>query len=76
MAKLQDRAKDRASDVRPYIERAFKDERVREDVKSAVMTARETHDIPLRVIDGREAPAPHAPRTPGLSPERAGSGVA
>ena len=44
MAKLQDRAKDRASDVRPYIERAFKDERVREDVKSAVATAREIYD--------------------------------
>ena len=37
MAKLQDRALDRASDVKPYIERAFKDERVREDVKSAIM---------------------------------------
>ena len=44
MAKLQDRAKDRASDVKPYLERAFKDERVREDVKSAVMTAREIYD--------------------------------
>jgi hypothetical protein len=44
MAKLQDRAKDRAGDVRPYIERAFKDERVREDVKSAIMTAREIYD--------------------------------
>lgn len=44
MAKLQDRALDRASDVKPYIERAFKDERVREDVKSAIMTAREIYD--------------------------------
>jgi hypothetical protein len=44
MAKLQDRAKDRAQDVRPYIERAFKDERVREDVKSAVATAREIYE--------------------------------
>jgi hypothetical protein len=44
MAKLQDRAKDRASDVKPYLERAFKDERVREDVKSAVMTAREIYE--------------------------------
>ena len=43
MAKLQDRALDRANDVRPYIERAFKDERVREDVKSAIMTAREIY---------------------------------
>jgi hypothetical protein len=47
MAKLQDRAKDRAGDVRPYIERAFKDERVREDVKSAIMTAREIYDQPM-----------------------------
>src|SRR5206468_9840626 len=44
MAKLQDRARDRASDVKPYIERAFKDERVREDVKSAIATAREIYD--------------------------------
>ena len=43
MAKLQDRAMDRANDVRPYLERAFKDERVREDVKSAIMTAREIY---------------------------------
>ncbi len=40
MAKL----KDRASDARPYLERALKDERVREDVKSAVGTAREIYD--------------------------------
>ena len=44
MAKLQDRALDRASDVKPYLERAFKDERVRDDVKSAIMTAREIYD--------------------------------
>jgi hypothetical protein len=50
MAKLQDRALDRASDVRPYIERAFKDERVREDVKSAIMTAREIYD---QLMSGR-----------------------
>ena len=54
MAKLQDRAKDRASDVRPYIERAFKDERVREDVKSAVMTAREIYD---QLMGGRQLTA-------------------
>jgi len=44
MAKLQDRARDRASDVRPYVERALKDDRVREDVKSAIATAREIYD--------------------------------
>jgi len=44
MAKLQDRARDRASDVKPYFERALKDERVREDVKSAIATAREIYD--------------------------------
>ena len=44
MAKLQDRARDRASDVKPYIERALKDERVREDVKSAIATAREIYE--------------------------------
>jgi len=50
MPKLQDRARDRASDVRPYIERALKDERVREDVKSAIATAREIYD---QLLGGR-----------------------
>jgi hypothetical protein len=54
MAKLQDRALDRASDVKPYIERAFKDERVREDVKSAIMTAREIYD---QLMGGRQLTA-------------------
>jgi hypothetical protein len=40
MAKL----KDRASEARPYFERALKDERVRDDVKSAIATAREIYD--------------------------------
>lgn len=35
---------DRASEAKPYFERAFKDERVREDVKSAIATAREIYD--------------------------------
>ena len=51
MAKLQDRAKDRASDMKPYLERAFKDERVREDVKSAIATAR---DIYEQLLGGRQ----------------------
>ena len=54
MAKLQDRALDRASDVKPYIERAFKDERVREDVKSAIMTAREIYE---QLMGGRQITA-------------------
>jgi hypothetical protein len=54
MPKLQDRAKDRASDVKPYLERAFKDERVREDVKSAIMTAREIYD---QLMGGRQITA-------------------
>jgi hypothetical protein len=44
MAKLQERARGKASDARPYIERAFKDEKVREDVKSAIATARDIYD--------------------------------
>jgi hypothetical protein len=51
MAKLQDRAIDRASDVKPYLERAFKDERVREDVKSAIATARDIYD---QLLGGRQ----------------------
>ena len=50
MAKLQDRALDRANDVRPYLERALKDEQVREDVKSAIATAR---DIYEQLLGGR-----------------------
>jgi hypothetical protein len=50
MAKLQDRARDTASDVRPYIERALKDEKVREDVKSAIATARDIYD---QLLGGR-----------------------
>ncbi|MEP6908798.1 MAG: hypothetical protein ABI896_00040 [Actinomycetota bacterium] len=50
MAKLQDRARDKASDARPYIERAFKDEQVREDVKSAIATARDIYD---QLLGGR-----------------------
>src|SRR6188508_2824223 len=50
MAKLQDRARDRASDARPYIERAFKDEKVREDVKNAIATARDVYD---QLLGGR-----------------------
>ena len=51
MAKLQDRAKDRAGDVKPYLERALKDERVREDVKSAIATARQIYD---QLLGGRQ----------------------
>jgi hypothetical protein len=43
MAKIQDRAKGRASDVKPYLQRALKDEQVRDDVKSAIATAREIY---------------------------------
>jgi len=50
MAKLQDRALDRANDVKPYLERAFKDEQVREDVKSAILTAREIYN---QLMSGR-----------------------
>jgi hypothetical protein len=50
MAKLQDRARDTANDARPYIERAFKDEKVREDVKSAIATARDIYD---QLLGGR-----------------------
>ena len=44
MAKTRDKVIDRANGARPYIERAFKDEKVREDVKSAIATARDIYD--------------------------------
>ena len=50
MAKLQERARGKASDARPYIERAFKDEQVREDLKSAIATARDIYD---QLLGGR-----------------------
>jgi hypothetical protein len=50
MAKLQEKARDRASDFRPYLERALTDEQVREDVKSAVSTAREIYE---QLLGGR-----------------------
>src|SRR4026208_182781 len=43
MAKLQDRGTGRADHGRPDSERAFKGEQVREDVKSAILTAREIY---------------------------------
>ena len=50
MPKLQDRARNTANDARPYIERALKDEKVREDVKNAIATAR---DIYAQLLGGR-----------------------
>ena len=38
------RAKDRVSDVRPYVERALKDEQVRENVKNAFAAARDVYN--------------------------------
>ena len=40
MAKTRDRITDTAENVRPYVERAVKDEEVRENVKSALAAAR------------------------------------
>jgi hypothetical protein len=38
------KAKDRVADVRPYVERALKDEEVRESVKSAFFAARDVYN--------------------------------
>ena len=37
-------AKDRVSDVKPYVQRAIKDEELRENLRSAYATAREVYD--------------------------------
>lgn len=50
MAKTRDRITDTAENVRPYVERAVKDEEVRENVKSALMAARNIYD---ELIGGR-----------------------
>jgi hypothetical protein len=44
MAKTRDRITDTAENVRPYVERAVKDEEVRENVKSALSAARNIYD--------------------------------
>ena len=44
MAKTRDRIADTAENVRPYVERAVKDEEVRENVKSALLAARKLYD--------------------------------
>jgi hypothetical protein len=44
MAKTRDRISDTAENVRPYVERAVKDEEVRENVKRALTAARNIYD--------------------------------
>jgi hypothetical protein len=50
MAKTRDRITDTAENVRPYVERAVKDDEVRESLKSALLAAREIYD---ELIGGR-----------------------
>lgn len=44
MLKSKDRISDRADRARPYVERAIKDEHVRENMKSALAAARDVYD--------------------------------
>jgi hypothetical protein len=44
MVKSKDRISNRAERARPYVERAFRDEHVRENVKSALAAARTVYD--------------------------------
>jgi hypothetical protein len=52
MAKTKDKVYDATANVKPYIERAMKDERLREDVLSAFSTAKELYN---ELIGGRGA---------------------
>ena len=52
MAKTKDKVLDRASGARPYIERAMKDEDLRENVRNAFESAREVYN---ELIGGRGA---------------------
>ena len=52
MAKTIDKVYDAAGNVKPYVERAMADERLREDVMSAFATARELYN---ELIGGRGA---------------------
>jgi hypothetical protein len=44
MLKSKDRISDRAGTVKPYVERAIRDEQVRENVKNALAAARSVYD--------------------------------
>ena len=44
MAKTKDKVADTAGSMRPYVERALKDEELRENVKSAFTAARQVYD--------------------------------
>src|SRR3954452_13006697 len=52
MARAKDRVYDTVGDVKPYVERAMKDEKLREDVMSAFGTARDLYN---ELIGGRGA---------------------
>jgi len=52
MTKTRDKVMDRAADARPYIERAFKDEDLRENVRNAYESARVVYN---ELIGGRGA---------------------
>jgi hypothetical protein len=52
MAKTKDKVLDRTGNARPYIERAIKDEELRENVRSAFASAREVYN---ELIGGRGA---------------------
>jgi hypothetical protein len=44
VASTRDRLTERAGDMKPYVERAFTDEKVRNDVRDAITAAREIYD--------------------------------
>jgi gas vesicle protein len=44
MSKKKDRLSDAATNVRPYVERALKDEELRDNVRRAFQTARDVYD--------------------------------
>jgi hypothetical protein len=50
MAKTRERVTDTAGSFRPYVERAFRDEEVRENVKNAIAAARDVYN---ELIGGR-----------------------
>jgi hypothetical protein len=52
MAKTKDKVYDAADNVKPYVQRAMKDEKLREDVMSAFSTAKELYN---ELMGGRNA---------------------
>ena len=58
MAKTKDKVYDAAENVKPYVERAMNDDKLREDVMSAFATAKDLY-TELKSSQGAPSRSPH-----------------